>query len=152
MSPEAFEFLDAGCMQLSERHLGSRRPIASDSGFYVLLETHGSNREHDQAKLDTLLEHLMSADLIQDGTIAADAKQVCPSSDTVVGMDWDCSRGGHDVRDGHQRNIFGLSLLLHPFHKFVTLPFSVHRNDAVCTTCLFRPLTCGTCGSRWDWQ
>ena len=42
----AVEFLDTTCMDLVERHLGLHNPI-STWPIYVLVETSGSNEEHD---------------------------------------------------------------------------------------------------------
>ena len=42
--------------QLSEKMEGCRDPFAEPHPFYVLIETSGSNAQHDMEKLMTLLE------------------------------------------------------------------------------------------------
>ena len=50
----AFEFLDQQALQLTLKHLpGAEDPLPGKQGaIYVLLETSGSNAEHDRAKLE----------------------------------------------------------------------------------------------------
>ena len=42
----------------------------------MVIETHGSNREHDQEKLELFLEYLMEHEMIVNGTVAEDSKKV----------------------------------------------------------------------------
>ena len=50
-------------------------PLA-DNQFYMLIETSGSNEQHDEAKLNSFLEKMMEAGLVEDGTVAtAPSKQ-----------------------------------------------------------------------------
>ena len=44
--------------------------------FYVLIETSGSNKEHDDEKLMTYLENIMSRGVAQDGVVAQDETQI----------------------------------------------------------------------------
>ena len=55
---------------------GLRNPLSEEYPFYVLIETHGSNKEHDDAKLSALLEMLMENGNIKDGTVAQDETQI----------------------------------------------------------------------------
>lgn len=72
----AFEFWDAGSLQLLNKHMtGMKRPFTSEAPFYVLLETHGSNQEHDQEKITNLIEDLAQSDLVMDGVLAQDQSQ-----------------------------------------------------------------------------
>ena len=48
----------------------------SESPFYVLMETSGSNETHDEEKLNDLIEELMTNGFVQDGTVAADLTQI----------------------------------------------------------------------------
>lgn len=65
----AIEFLDSDCMDVATAYLpGVTNPLAGqgqaaeagdprvDKPFYMLVETHGSDASHDQAKLDAFLE------------------------------------------------------------------------------------------------
>lgn len=75
----AFEFLDelAFSRVLAVQHERARNPLPSgeSSPFYVLFETHGSNQEHDKAKVNAFLEKLIEDGLITDGVVAQDETQ-----------------------------------------------------------------------------
>lgn len=70
----AFEFMDRSSLIFTSNILpDSPFPLEENrSSFYVLIETSGSNREHDTNKLDTFLENVMENELATDGTIAQD--------------------------------------------------------------------------------
>ena len=62
-------------MECVTTNLGLSCPLA-DNSFYMLVETSGSNSEHDEAKLTSFLENMMEAGLVEDGTVAtAPSKQ-----------------------------------------------------------------------------
>jgi len=74
----AVEFLDRQSMDMVTQYIeGARDPFSSAYPFYMLIETSGSNKQHDEAKLNFLLEKLMSEgdSLILDGTVAQDMTQ-----------------------------------------------------------------------------
>ncbi|XP_039412858.1 D-2-hydroxyglutarate dehydrogenase, mitochondrial isoform X1 [Corvus cornix cornix] len=71
----AYEFMDEKCMELVERHLKLSSPV-TDSPFYVLIETSGSNSTHDEEKLNNFLEQAMASGLVTDGTVATDDKKI----------------------------------------------------------------------------
>ncbi|RSH81472.1 hypothetical protein EHS25_006829 [Saitozyma podzolica] len=76
----AFEFWDKQSFSLvkhhMEEHLGGERKVFETEGeFYCLIETAGSNAEHDEEKLSNLLEHLMSNEMVLDGVLAQDQTQ-----------------------------------------------------------------------------
>ncbi|XP_068880824.1 D-2-hydroxyglutarate dehydrogenase, mitochondrial isoform X2 [Aphelocoma coerulescens] len=71
----AYEFMDEKCMELVERHLKLSSPV-TDSPFYVLIETSGSNSTHDEEKLNNFLEQAMASGLVTDGTVATDGKKI----------------------------------------------------------------------------
>lgn len=73
----AFEFMDGSSQILAGRHLKAEHPIESaEYPFYVLIETSGSNSEHDMEKLETFLGNVMEEGLVDDGTIAQDETQL----------------------------------------------------------------------------
>ncbi|KAI8923453.1 hypothetical protein BC831DRAFT_35156 [Entophlyctis helioformis] len=73
----AFEFFDRQCMNLVRKHIaGAREPFDTQTPFYVLIETSGSSKEHDDAKLATFLERVMGDEIVVDGTLAQDATQL----------------------------------------------------------------------------
>jgi FAD/FMN-containing dehydrogenase len=53
-----------------------KRPLEGDYPFYCLIETSGSNAEHDTAKLEAFLSHVMEQDIVVDGVLAQDQTQV----------------------------------------------------------------------------
>ncbi|XP_069069719.1 D-2-hydroxyglutarate dehydrogenase, mitochondrial isoform X1 [Pleurodeles waltl] len=71
----AFEFLDGDCMKLVQKHLHHTNPI-TESPFYVLIETSGSNVSHDEDKLNHFLEKVMALGFVTDGTVATDDMKI----------------------------------------------------------------------------
>lgn len=71
----AFEFMDDLTMNVSTRHLKTTCPIKS-APFYVLVETSGSNSEHDESKLNAFLETVMATGLVMDGTVASQSSHI----------------------------------------------------------------------------
>ncbi|XP_038671946.1 D-2-hydroxyglutarate dehydrogenase, mitochondrial isoform X2 [Scyliorhinus canicula] len=47
-----------------------------ESPFYILIETSGSNSDHDQEKLNHFLEKVMSCGLVTDGTMATEENKI----------------------------------------------------------------------------
>ncbi|KAF9581449.1 D-lactate ferricytochrome c oxidoreductase [Lunasporangiospora selenospora] len=74
----AFEFFDQGSINLVKQHLvaGANDPLESPHPFYVLIETSGSNKDHDDEKLGTFLEGLLTDEIVQDGVVAQDTTQL----------------------------------------------------------------------------
>ena len=70
----AFEFMDKRSIQLTKKHIENDTPfpLEDEYPFYVLIETSGSNKIHDDEKLETFLESAMESDIVVDGTIAQD--------------------------------------------------------------------------------
>ena len=65
----AIEFWDHNCLQLllDEGLEGCRDPLGTKHSFYVLIETSGSDAEHDTAKLMRFLEGGMASGSLADG-------------------------------------------------------------------------------------
>lgn len=72
----AFELMDGKSQQLVSLVKNQDRPLEGDHPFYCLIETSGSNGEHDYAKLETFLEDVMSREVIADGIVAQDETQI----------------------------------------------------------------------------
>ncbi|ORX99180.1 D-lactate dehydrogenase 2 [Basidiobolus meristosporus CBS 931.73] len=73
----AYEFWDARSLHYG-RTLGSKKfrvPFGSEYPFYVLVETSGSNNDHDSEKLGCFLEGLLESNIIDDGVVAQDRTQ-----------------------------------------------------------------------------
>lgn len=60
------------------KHTGQSSPLeqTGERQFYALIETSGSNKDHDDAKLEGLLEYLLESGIVSDGVLAQDATQV----------------------------------------------------------------------------
>ncbi|CAI5963583.1 unnamed protein product [Closterium sp. NIES-64] len=73
----AAEFFDRSSLQMVLKHNeGTRDPLPDgEYPFYVLIETSGSNPDHDRTKLDAFLEGVMEAGAVEDGTVAHDSTQ-----------------------------------------------------------------------------
>lgn len=73
----AFEFMDASSQLLTGKYLKLDHPIESgEYPFYILIETSGSSKEHDDEKLETFLGNAMEEGLVDDGIIAQDETQI----------------------------------------------------------------------------
>ncbi|KAE8375398.1 Pkinase-domain-containing protein [Aspergillus bertholletiae] len=71
----AFELMDGRSQQLVHQSTGNRNPLDSEYPFYCVVETSGSNGEHDMAKLEAFLEHIMGEGIVADGVLAQDETQ-----------------------------------------------------------------------------
>lgn len=77
----AVEFCDRAAIDFvlkREAGTGVRDPLEETHPFYVLIETSGSDGDHDAAKLHRFLEAAMSGDgdaAVRDGVVAADETQ-----------------------------------------------------------------------------
>ncbi|KAG0034569.1 hypothetical protein BGZ81_004113 [Podila clonocystis] len=92
----AFEFWDHASIDLVKEHLvaGANNPLQSAHDFYVLIETSGSNKDHDDEKLGSYLEGLMGDDIVQDGVVAQDTTQVRNLWAIREGIPEACSKSG----------------------------------------------------------
>ncbi|KAK4687167.1 (R)-2-hydroxyglutarate---pyruvate transhydrogenase, partial [Tremellales sp. Uapishka_1] len=76
----AFEFFDKQSYALVKKHmeengLGEKKTFEQEGDFYCLIETGGSNSDHDEEKLSGLLEHLIENEIVLDGVLAQDTTQ-----------------------------------------------------------------------------
>ena len=72
----AFGLMDNGSQGLVQSMSNSKRPLENEHPFYCLIETSGSNSEHDNEKLEAFLEHVMENEIVADGVVAQDETQV----------------------------------------------------------------------------
>ncbi|KAJ2985800.1 hypothetical protein NUW58_g5343 [Xylaria curta] len=72
----AFELMDSYSQDMVHRVRQNKRPLDGEHPFYCLIETSGSNTEHDAEKLEKFLEDVMSKDIIADGVLAQDETQI----------------------------------------------------------------------------
>lgn len=92
----AFEFWDKAAIKLVKEHLvaGANDPLESLHNFYVLVETSGSNKDHDDEKLNAYLESLMVDEIVQDGVVAQDTTQIQNLWAIREGIPEACSKAG----------------------------------------------------------
>ena len=73
----AFEFMDLNSQKLAKHHLKDvAHPLEDEYPFYILIETSGSNKEHDDAKLEAFLEKAMEDGTVLDGVVAQDETEL----------------------------------------------------------------------------
>ncbi|GAM36338.1 D-lactate dehydrogenase [Talaromyces pinophilus] len=72
----AFELMDGRSQALVQESTGNKPPLEGEYPFYCLIETSGSNAEHDTAKLETFLEHVLGEGIVADGVLAQDETQI----------------------------------------------------------------------------
>jgi (R)-2-hydroxyglutarate---pyruvate transhydrogenase len=72
----AFELMDGTSQRFVKKITGNQHPLEGEYPFYCLIETSGSNAEHDSAKLEAFLEHVMSEEIVADGVLAQDDTQI----------------------------------------------------------------------------
>ncbi|KAK7908269.1 hypothetical protein PG985_015572 [Apiospora marii] len=72
----AFELMDLKSQQLVQKVRNSNSPLEGEHPFYCLIETSGSNAEHDSEKLEKFLEDVMTKEIITDGVLAQDETQL----------------------------------------------------------------------------
>jgi FAD/FMN-containing dehydrogenase len=72
----AFEMMDNNAHTLVQRVTGNKRPLESEYPFYCLIETSGSNADHDSEKLQAFLEDVMEQGVVADGTLAENETQI----------------------------------------------------------------------------
>ena len=72
----AFELMDDKSQSIVHTVTSKKRPLEGEHPFYCLVETSGSNTEHDTAKLEKFLESVMEDGTVSDGVVAQDETQV----------------------------------------------------------------------------
>jgi len=72
----AFELMDRQSQDLVHTVTKKKRPLDGEHPFYCLIETSGSNSEHDSEKLENFLEHVMGEGIVSDGVLAQDETQI----------------------------------------------------------------------------
>ncbi|KAK4169334.1 putative D-lactate dehydrogenase 2 mitochondrial precursor [Cladorrhinum sp. PSN259] len=72
----AFELMDQGSQALVRQVTNNNHPLEGEYPFYCLIETSGSNAEHDSEKLQNFLEDVMDKGIVADGTLAENETQI----------------------------------------------------------------------------
>ncbi|WOO76955.1 Putative D-lactate dehydrogenase, mitochondrial [Vanrija pseudolonga] len=94
----AFEFWDKQAYSVVRKHQeelgGERKVFETEGDFYCLIETGGSNAEHDEEKLGGLLEHLITNEIVLDGVLAQDTTQFSSLWSLREGIPEACGKAG----------------------------------------------------------
>jgi len=72
----AFEMMDSQSQALVHHVTKTKKPLEGEHPFYCLIETSGSNSEHDDEKLEKFLADVLEKDIVSDGVVAQDETQV----------------------------------------------------------------------------
>ena len=72
----AFELMDGQSQDMVHAVTNKKRPLEGRFPFYCLIETSGSNSDHDSEKLEKFLEYVMGQDIVSDGVLAQDETQM----------------------------------------------------------------------------
>jgi FAD/FMN-containing dehydrogenase len=81
----AFELMDGRSQGILKNAKGKKLPLQEEYAFYCLVETSGSNSEHDAEKLQGFLEHVMGEGIVEDGVLAENQTQIADI--------WSCREG-----------------------------------------------------------
>ncbi|KAK3112693.1 D-lactate ferricytochrome c oxidoreductase [Teratosphaeriaceae sp. CCFEE 6253] len=85
--------MDAESQSLYHQASGAKLPLEGGYPFYCLIETSGSNPDHDSEKLNTFLESVMGEEIVADGVVAESATQqqslwACREGISEAGQHW----------------------------------------------------------------
>ena len=61
--------------QFVTHNLGLTNPL-DEYPFYIVIETSGSDLKHDEEKLNSFLEHIMTEGIVVDGTVATEPSKI----------------------------------------------------------------------------
>lgn len=81
----AFEMMDGNSQRLWKNATKGKLPLEGEHPFYCLVETSGSNTDHDSEKLQNFLEHVMESEIVSDGVVA--------ENQTQANQLWTCREG-----------------------------------------------------------
>ncbi|KAJ4293683.1 D-lactate ferricytochrome c oxidoreductase [Kalmusia sp. IMI 367209] len=99
----AFEMMDGRTQKILQKVTGKKLPLEGEHPFFCLVETSGSNSDHDSEKLQNFLEHVMEAGIVSDGVLAQDQTQVAEL--------WSCREGITECL-GHWGGVYKYDLSL----------------------------------------
>lgn len=72
----AFELMDHNSQKMVKEFTNNKTPLEEEHPFYCLIETSGSNSDHDSEKLEKFLEDVMEREIVSDGVVAQDETQI----------------------------------------------------------------------------
>ncbi|KAL7076786.1 hypothetical protein ACQ4LE_003929 [Meloidogyne hapla] len=71
----SFEFIDGESMKMVKENADLDCPLSISSNFFLLIETSGSNEDHDSSKMDIFLTKILESGLAEDGVLAKNASE-----------------------------------------------------------------------------
>ncbi|OMJ18556.1 D-2-hydroxyglutarate dehydrogenase, mitochondrial [Smittium culicis] len=90
----AFEYWDSISMDTTLKAITRNNPLESNHSFYVMIETGGSNSDHNSEKVMSLLEELFDPKIIENGIISQDTTQAESIINTRESMQQGLLRNG----------------------------------------------------------
>ncbi|KAF3940766.1 hypothetical protein ABW19_dt0207731 [Dactylella cylindrospora] len=108
----AFELMDGLTQDLYHKTTGKQYPLSDRYPFHILIETSGSNGEHDSAKLEAFLESVMEQEIVADGTLAQDESQTAALWGWREGLPEACAQWGGTYK-------YDVSIPLNEFYTLV---------------------------------
>ncbi|KAF2646554.1 hypothetical protein P280DRAFT_512724 [Massarina eburnea CBS 473.64] len=99
----AFEMMDGRTQKLLKNVSGRKMPLEGEHPFYCLIETSGSNTDHDSEKLSAFLEHVMETGIVSDGVLSENQTQFAEL--------WSCREGITEIL-GHWGGVYKYDLSL----------------------------------------
>ncbi|CAI6291883.1 unnamed protein product [Periconia digitata] len=99
----AFEMMDGRTQTMLKNVTGRKMPLEGEHPFYCLIETSGSNTDHDSEKLQNFLEHVMEQEIVSDGVMSENQTQFADI--------WSCREGITEIL-GHWGGVYKYDLSL----------------------------------------
>ncbi|GBG68855.1 hypothetical protein CBR_g3549 [Chara braunii] len=110
----AYEVLDRQSIDLVLKHIEDTSDPLPDSRqpFYILIETSGSNKEHDRSKMKAFVDNSKRSGLFVDGLLAQDEEQMAAL--------WHIRKGvGHALQRAGAHYKYDLSIPMIHFYELV---------------------------------
>ena len=129
----AFEFADRQSLDILYENMKDdpriRDPFQDEHTFYLLVETSGSNAEHDVSKMHAFLEECLESGDVIDGTLASDEKQASSLWALRENITTALVQTGHVYK-------YDLSVPINHFHEIVEMTREkvnmVHKDALIC--------------------
>jgi FAD/FMN-containing dehydrogenase len=127
----AFEFMDQTILELVMETHGDNLsfPLSGIPSYSILVETHGSNEEHDHEKLQDFVETAFVEGLVKDGAVAQSLSQVQDFWKIRESCNPSVATQGYVYK-------YDVSLAVTEFEDFIQEirnGLSINTGDAICT-------------------
>lgn len=78
------EVIDSPSLDVALRHLKVANPIGKEYPFYMIIETSGSNAQHDVEKLEAFVEKMIESQVVIDGTLNTEPSRIAVSIKKIL--------------------------------------------------------------------